>query len=276
MPHGVAPSSTFCDLCTHVLETADPRAKANAARKAAATWLCRNVNGRGTPVLCDRPNRPPKPDLVRPGQVPRRKINSGPQGRIALLHALAHIEFNAIDLAFDIAGRFCATSLPEAFLDDWIAVGDDEARHFLMLEDRLNTLGASYGDLPAHDGLWQAAEVTAHDLLARLAIVPMVLEARGLDVTPAMIRKLHTAGDLESAEALQIIHDDEIGHVAVGKRWFDYLCAEQSLDPKPTWHELVRKYFKGGIKPPFNTESRDKAGLPADYYEPLADMVRDG
>ena len=221
-------------------------------------------------MCCDRPERPAKPDLVRPGKLPRRKIGTDPQGRIALLHALAHIEFNAIDLAFDIAGRFCSESLPEAFFDDWIAVGDDEARHFLMLEDRLNELGASYGDLPAHDGLWQAAATTAHDLLARLAVVPMVLEARGLDVTPGMIEKLRNAGDSESADALQIIHDDEIGHVAVGKRWFDYLCGEADLEPKSTWHALVRRYFKGGVKPPFNAESRAKAGLPADYYEPLS------
>jgi uncharacterized ferritin-like protein (DUF455 family) len=139
-----------------------------------------------------------------------------------------------------------------------------------MLDGRLAALGAGYGDLPAHDGLWQAAMETADDLLARLAVVPMVLEARGLDVTPAMIEKLHAAGDTDSAAALQVIHDDEIGHVAAGRRWFEALCETRGLDPVPTWQDLIRRRFKGGLKPPFNTRSRDLAGLYEDYYGPLA------
>ena len=165
-----------------------------------------------------------------------RQLHLTEAGRIALLHALAHIELNAIDLSWDIVARFAGWSeagrrLPKAFFDDWVGVADDEARHHAMLEARLNRLGASYGDLPAHDGLWQASMATAHDLAARLALVPLVLEARGLDVTPAMIESLRRHGDDDSADALQIIHDDEIGHVAAGKRWFDFVCAARRLEP---------------------------------------------
>jgi len=248
---------------------ADARQKAQSARTVAAQWLGRRLKpGSATLPVPDRPARPDRPELRLPRDVPRRKINAGTAGRIALLHALAHIELNAIDLAFDILARFADADMPEAFFDDWIAVGDDEARHFLMLQDRLRKLGADYGDLPAHDGLWQAAMETAHDLLARLAIVPMVLEARGLDVTPDMIAKLMAAGDAESATALTIIHDDEIGHVAVGRRWFEHLCANRNLDPIPTWQALVQIHFKGGLKPPFNVDSRGKAGFPESYYPP--------
>lgn len=262
--------SCLTQAAVRVLTTADPKQKAVCARETARAWLRRDIACEGMTVpVPDRPARPEKPELKRPRDVPRRKINSAPAGRIALLHALAHIELNAIDLAFDIVARFSGSGLPDRFFDDWVAVGDDEARHFLMLEERLNELGASYGDLPAHDGLWQASMATAHDVLARLAIVPMVLEARGLDVTPAMIDKLVAAGDERSAAALQVIHDDEIGHVAAGKRWFDHVCADRDLDPVPTWQELVRTLFKGGLKPPFNTQSRDKADFPDYFYAPL-------
>ncbi|MDF1750614.1 MAG: ferritin-like domain-containing protein [Alphaproteobacteria bacterium] len=261
-------ASSLGDAAVRVLGTADARQKACVAREVAKTWLGRRYDIVGvTGAVPDRPARPDRPVLMLPRDVPRRKINAGAAGRIALLHALAHIELNAIDLAFDIIARFSHQDLPDEFFDDWIAVGDDEARHFLMLEDRLQELGGAYGDLPAHDGLWQAAMETAHDVLARLAIVPMVLEARGLDVTPDMIRRLEIAGDQESAAALTIIHDDEIGHVAVGKRWFDHVCAMRDLsDPVAVWQDLVRKHFKGGLKPPFNTASRDLAGFPEQYY----------
>lgn len=253
-----------------VLETVGAREKAAAARAVACAWRKREIDTVGPRVsVPDRPSRPDRPELKRPRDVPRRKIGAPPAGRIALLHALAHIELNAIDLAFDIAARFDDAALEETFFDDWIAVGDDEARHFLMLDDRLGDLGAAYGDLPAHDGLWQASMDTADDLMARLAIVPMVLEARGLDVTPAMIAKLRAAGDEISAEALQIIHDDEIGHVAAGKRWFDHLCAARGLESVPTWQNLVRTRFKGGLKPPINADSRDRADFSEEYYAPL-------
>jgi uncharacterized ferritin-like protein (DUF455 family) len=209
--------------------------------------------------------------------MPKRKKAQSPAARAALLHALAHIELNAIDLAWDVVARFAAPAacgglaLPRAFFDDWVTVADEEGKHFLMLAERLVALDTAYGDLPAHDGLWQASADTAHDLLARLAVVPMVLEARGLDVTPAMIANLRRAGDDASADVLQVIHDDEIGHVATGRRWFEHVARARGLDPWPTWQELVRTYFRGTLKRPFNAESRAKAGLAPEAYEPLAE-----
>jgi uncharacterized ferritin-like protein (DUF455 family) len=187
-----------------------------------------------------------------------------------LLHAVAHIELNAIDLAWDIVARFASPDLPRDFFDDWVRVGDDEAKHFLLLADRLAALGAAYGDLAAHDGLWQAAHETRHDLLARLAIVPLVLEARGLDVTPAMIARFERLGDTESAAVLRVIYADEIGHVAAGRRWFEWLCAQREVAPVETWRTLVQKHFRGPLKPPFNDEARAKAGFAADYYAAAA------
>jgi uncharacterized ferritin-like protein (DUF455 family) len=202
--------------------------------------------------------------------MPKRRGGGSPAGRIALLHALAHIELNAIDLAWDIIARFAAADLPRAFYDDWVGVATEEAEHHALLAERLRAFGASYGDLPAHDGLWQAAEATSHDLLARLAVVPLVLEARGLDVTPTMIARLDRLGDTESAAVLRRIYDDEIGHVATGMRWFAFLCARGTLPPAETYHALVRRYFKGVLKPPFNDEGRAAAGFSAVFYAPLA------
>ncbi len=261
---------TLCDLARAVLATSDAAGKAKASREAAEAWRSGAVAGLGVAGAPERPARPQRPALLPPGKVPRRKINSNPQGRIALLHALAHIELNAIDLAWDIVARFASPGIPRGFLDDWVTVADEEGKHFLLLAERLAQLGASYGDLPAHDGLWQAAEETAEDLLARLAIVPMVLEARGLDVTPAMIGKLRAAGDEESAGVLEIIYREEIGHVASGRRWFDWLCAERGLEPKQAWQDLVNRHFRGRLKRPFNGQAREAAGLPQDFYEPLA------
>ncbi|WP_205944526.1 ferritin-like domain-containing protein [Pelagibius litoralis] len=253
-----------------VLQEADPQQKARLARVMAADWSNGEIAERGRDKPPDRPNRPTHPLLKRPGEVPRRRINRGTAGRIALLHALAHIELNAIDLACDILARFTAEQMPDAFYDDWLLVAEEEGKHFLLLSERLTELGAAYGELPAHDGLWQAAEETAHDLLARLAVVPLVLEARGLDVTPNMITKLQAVEDHESAAVLEVIYEDEIGHVAIGKRWFDHLCGTRNLDPRETWLSLVRLHFKGQVKPPFNAAARDSAGFPADFYEALA------
>ncbi len=225
------------------------------------------VVGRASPPL--RPARPEHPVLRPPRDMPRRRNFGAPAGRVALLHALAHIELNAIDLAWDLVARFGDSGLPRAFFDDWLGVAAEEAEHFALLASRLDTLGSAYGALPAHDGLWEAAAATAHDLIARLAIVPLVLEARGLDVTPEMILRLERAGDCASAAILARIYRDEIGHVAVGLRWFDRLCHERGLDPEAAFHDRVRRYFSGALKPPFNREARDQAGLPAAYYEPL-------
>lgn len=202
--------------------------------------------------------------------MPKRRNFGTPAGRIALLHALAHIELNAIDLAWDVIARFASAERQREFYDDWVGVAAEEAEHFALLADRLAALGSAYGELPAHDGLWEAAAETSDDLLARLAVVPLVLEARGLDVTPEMILRLERAGDRDSAAILQRVYRDEIGHVAVGARWFERLCREHGLDPQAAFHDRVRRYFKGVLKAPFNRDARDLAGLAAGYYEPLA------
>jgi uncharacterized ferritin-like protein (DUF455 family) len=217
-----------------------------------------------------RPARPAHPALCPPRDMPRRRNFGSQTGRIALIHALAHIELNAIDLAWDIIARFHDNGLPRAFYDDWVGVAAEEAEHFALLADRLGALGAAYGELPAHDGLWEAAAATAHDLLARLAIVPLVLEARGLDVTPEMIARLERAGDAPSAAILNRIYQDEIRHVAVGMRWFERLCRGHGLDPQAVFQERVRRYFSGRLKPPFNRQAREAAGLPHRWYEMLS------
>jgi uncharacterized ferritin-like protein (DUF455 family) len=252
-----------------VLETADAGEKAAAARRLAAAWASGSAQFVSPGETPKRPARGPFPELRRPGDMPKRKAGGALEKRVALLHALAHIELNAIDLAWDLIARFGSSDMPRAFFDDWVRVGDEEALHFTLLANRLKELGSFYGALPAHDGLWQAAEETAHDFLARLAIVPLVLEARGLDVTPAILDNLKRAGDDASAEILAIIYRDEIGHVSIGKRWFDHFAADSGRDPAALWQELVRKHFRGRLKPPFNREALDVAGFSAAFYEPL-------
>lgn len=216
-----------------------------------------------------RPGRPEKPELISPRDMPKRRKASSHAARITMLHAIAHIELNAIDLAWDIILRF-GKSMPRDFIDDWIKVADDEARHFELLNDRLNDLDSFYGALPAHDGLWQSAEKTAHELKARLAVVPLVLEARGLDVTPSLIQKFKTSKDLKSAAALEIIYREEVEHVRAGKKWFQYICDKENLNPQDTYHSIVKKYFTGRLKPPFNKEAREQAGLDETFYLPLS------
>lgn len=255
--------------CT-VLRTADAREKAEISRLAAAAWAKGALALEFTEAPPERPARPARPQLLLPRDMPKRRAGGTLANRIALLHAVAHIELNAIDLAWDMVARFAHEDPPRSFFDDWVRVGDDEARHFLMLSDRLEALGAAYGDLPAHDGLWQAAVETAHDIKARLAIVPLILEARGLDVTPAMIERFRKYADEESAAALTVIFNDEISHVAAGKRWLDHFCAREKIDPRDTFQSLVRRHFRGDVKPPFNEPARSAADFPADFYAPLA------
>ncbi len=229
------------------------------------------------PVLDDQdawpePASRQRPPLRPPSEMRRRGLGSV-AGRCALLHAVAHIELNAIDLATDMAGRFAhelPTSMRDAFVSDWISVADDEARHFVMVADRLEALGSAYGALPAHDGLWQAARRTRHDVLARLVIAPLVLEARGLDVTPNMINGLTRAGDIESANVLKQIHEEEIGHVAMGRKWLERLCARDDIDVAAHFAAMVEAHFPGGLKEPFNAEARRASGMPADWYEGLS------
>jgi uncharacterized ferritin-like protein (DUF455 family) len=251
-----------------ILAAADPATKAAMSHVVAEAWRAGALSlGESRPL--ERPARPARPPLRRPREMPKRRAVGSLKGRIALLHALAHIELNAIDLAWDIIARFADPTLPRAFFDDWARVAAEEAGHFVLLSQRLGQLGARYGDLPAHDGLWEAAAATADDLVARLAIVPLVLEARGLDVTPEMAERLERAGDRESAALLHRLYRDELGHVALGVRWFEAACGVRGLAPEQTFHDCVRRRFKGGLKPPFNHAARAAAGFPARYYEPL-------
>jgi len=266
--------TSIAEACRHLLLTADPHAKVKHARAVARAWRKGQLAHRFDAVMPDRPARPDRPELLPPAMMPRRRKAGSERSRIAMLHALAHIEFGAIDLAFDMAGRFGAAFPPE-FVDDWISVGADEAIHFALLDRRLKALGACYGALPAHDGLWQAAEATAHDALARLAIVPMVLEARGLDVTPSMVASFERAGDLRSAAILGRIYRDEIRHVAAGTRWFTAACESRGFERVGHWHALVDRYFHGVVKPPFNDSARDQAGLSREFYEGVAGVEVD-
>ncbi len=255
-----------------VLRTAAPEDKTDAAARAD------RLRAGGAPLGApgsppDRPARPDRPVLAAPGAVPRRRLGST-EGRAALLHAVAHIEFIAIDLAFDMAARFAPAIAAEgldasAFAADWVRIGGEEARHFKMIAGRMGALDCAYGDLLAHDGLWEAALGTRHDVLARLAVAPLILEARGLDVTPDMMARLRAAGDEDSAAVLEVIYREEVGHVACGKRWFEAVCAARRLDPIETFRHLRSQVFAGKLKPPFNHEARDRAGLPRAFYEPL-------
>jgi uncharacterized ferritin-like protein (DUF455 family) len=205
-------------------------------------------------VRCGRPERPP---LVSPSNVPRRRLGS-PEGRAALIHAIAHIEFNAINLALDAAYRF--RGLPADYYSDWISVAADEARHFMMLNNRLEQLDYAYGDFPAHNGLWEMAEKTGEDCLSRMALVPRVLEARGLDVTPGMITRLQSGGDHETSNILEVILEEEVRHVAIGTRWFHYCCNEQGKDPDAIFLELLQQHY-GQVRQPLNVDARLNAGF---------------
>ncbi|MFC1739934.1 ferritin-like domain-containing protein [Pseudomonadota bacterium] len=221
----------------------------------------------GNPIALDEhfpveavevPGRPDRPELVEPSLVPRRRPGSL-QGRAALIHAIAHIEFNAINLALDAAYRF--RGMPAQFYRDWISVALDEARHFQMLQQRLQEMGFSYGDFPAHNGLWEMAVKTAHSCLVRMALVPRVLEARGLDVTPGMMQRLSSAGDKETVAVLEVILDEEVRHVAIGTHWFRYCCQQEGKAPLPTFLQLLEKNYSGTLRGPFNLEARYRAGF---------------
>lgn len=206
----------------------------------------------------DFAGRPQRPVLVSPSRVPKRRLGT-PAGRAALLHALCHIEFNAINLALDAVARFAG--LPAAYYEDWLQVAVEEAGHFLMLERRLAELGLAYGDLPAHEGLWEAALKTRHDVRARMALVPRMLEARGLDVTPGLQARLREVGDENSAALLAIILRDEVGHVAIGNRWFDHLCRARGEDPAAAFLELCAQHGVRTPQPPLNLAARVTAGF---------------
>lgn len=262
-------TETLTDAAREVLGTPEPAGKVRLTRRHAAEWAAGAIPAIGVAGAADRPARPAAPELRRPADMPRRRKGSL-AGRCAFLHAIAHIELNAVDLAWDIVARFADPALPRAFYDDFVATALDEAEHFAMLDRRLHELGSGYGALPAHDGLWEAAAATADDLAARLALVPMVLEARGLDTTPKAVADLEAAGDPESAAILARIGREEVPHVASGVRWFEHLCRRDGAEPEARFHEIVRRRFQGQVKPPFNDAARRQAGMCPGYYRPLA------
>jgi uncharacterized ferritin-like protein (DUF455 family) len=256
---------SVAQACRSVLLAAAPYEKVGKARAAARAWRRGDLRHDFDAEMPERPARPERPVLLPASRMPKRGRGGSERGRIAMLHALAHIEFGAIDLAFDMAGRFGA-GFPPAFAGDWFGVGADEAMHFALLDRRLRALASCYGALPAHDGLWEAAEDTAHDVLARLAVVPMALEARGLDVTPATVTRFEAAGDRRSAAILERIYRDEIRHVAVGTNWFRKACESRRIAVVAHWQHLIRTHFRGALKPPFNDSARDEAGLSREFY----------
>ncbi|PID46906.1 MAG: hypothetical protein CSB47_01620 [Proteobacteria bacterium] len=215
-------------------------------------------DGVGEVARVEVPGRPDKPELVPPQSVKMRKLTT-PEGRAVLVHAVCHIEFNAINLALDAVYRF--RDMPDQFYRDWLSVAADEAKHFSLLQARLNDMGYQYGDMPAHNGLWEMAVKTDHDVLTRMALVPRVLEARGLDVTPGMIKRLEQVGDEDTVAILHIILEEEIGHVSIGSRWFKYCCKREGKAPEPTFRELLTEYMGGGLRGPVHTEARLQAGF---------------
>ena len=267
---------TLADMAVTVLTTADGREKTRISREFAQLWCDHRDAGTplevGTGAPPQSPARPAKPDLLSPRDVPRRRPGTE-AGRKALLHAVAHIELNAVDLHWDIIARFTHIDMPIGFYDDWVKAADEESKHFNLMCDCLEEIGSFYGELPAHAGMWRAAEDTAEDFMGRLAVVPMVLEARGLDVTPGMIAIFKKADAKSAVAALETIYAEEVGHVAYGAKWFNFMCGRLALDPKDEFHGLVRKYFHSKLKQPFNDEKRADAGMPPDFYWPLAEDI---
>ncbi|MDX8382549.1 MAG: ferritin-like domain-containing protein [Ghiorsea sp.] len=218
------------------------------------------------PLAADANGHPDKPVLVKATKVGKRGFGSL-TGRAMMIHAIAHIEFNAINLALDAAQRF--PDMPDDYYTDWLRVADEEAYHFELMRTHLRYLGAEYGDYQAHQGLWDMAEQTAHDALERMALVPRVLEARGLDVTPGIQEKLRQAGDHHAATLLDIIFADEIGHVEVGTRWFKYLCKQRNMPFEETFFALLKQYYPKGMYGPYNIEAREAAGFSAQEIDTL-------
>ena len=254
-------SASLFDASRACLDAATPEAK------IAATFAAADAFSRGELTIPDdapapeairMPGRPQRPLLVHPRDLPRRGFGSN-EGRAAFIHAIAHIEFNAIDLAWDAAYRF--RGMPREFYADWVSVAHDEARHFNLLRARLREFGHDYGDFDAHNGLWEMAEKTAHDGLARMALVPRVLEARGLDVTPGMIVKLRAMGDEATVAILETILREEVAHVAAGSRWFAWCCARRGLEPEAAFRAVLERHAPGLVRGPFNRSARLAAGF---------------
>ncbi|MFM7378963.1 MAG: ferritin-like domain-containing protein [Erythrobacter sp.] len=261
--------TTIARAIRAALLTPEPRAKCFATRALVRAWRRGALAFTFDVAMPDQPAWPDAPELLPPGQMPKRRKAGSERGRIALWHSLAHIEFVAIDLALDMVGRFGA-GMGREFVSDFLDVAADEAMHFALLARKLESLGSHYGALPAHAGLWEAAYATRADVAARLAVVPMVLEARGLDVTPATLERVRAAGDEHGAKILARILDDEIRHVAAGTKHFLHCTETAQKEPESYWQDLVKRHFRGIVKPPFNDSARLAAGLSREFYAAIA------
>jgi len=263
---------TLSEAACIILNTADAHLKVRRTYEYVDAWKNGTITEVGDQQPPDTPGRPTKPQLCSPKEMPRRRLGTE-SGRIALIHAIAHIELNAIDLAWDIMARFTHEDMPKEFFDDWIEVAFDEAVHFELLNNRLKDFDIQYGDHPAHNGLWDAAYSTRDDIMARCALVPMLLEPRGLDTTPQTVERLRRMEDAKTADIMERIGFEEIAHVRAGTRWFNYIAERRGLNPQNTYQGFVRERFNSVLKSPFNTEARNDAGLTADYYMPVSDLA---
>ena len=263
---------TLFDAARACLDTADLDEKIRLTRHYAAEFAAGRLpvpDEAPPPEPIRMPGRPARPKLVHPRDLPRRGFGSD-EGRAAFIHAIAHIELNAVDLAWDAAYRY--RGMPADFYADWVRIADDEARHFLMLRERLQALGHDYGDFDAHNGLWEMCEKTAHDGMARMALVPRVLEARGLDVTPGMIVKLRAVGDEDTVAVLEVILSEEVSHVAAGSRWFRWYCERAGIVPEPKFRELLAEYARAVLHGPFNVDARAAAGFSEEELAALQEL----
>ena len=228
-----------------------------------------NISKVFKPQDLELPGRPEKPELVPPLQVPKRRMDSV-EGRVSLLHSLAHIEFNAMNLALDAIWRF--PNMPQKYYEDWLKVAKEESYHFSLINEHMQSFGFSYGDFPAHNSLWEMVERTTDSVIARMALVPRTMEARGLDAVPAIRDRFKQVKDARAVEILEIILHDEIGHVLIGNRWFNFLCAADNISPITTYRELAKKYHAPTLRGPFNLEARQQAGFTAEELNLLESL----
>lgn len=245
-----------------LLVVTDPKSKVAGVQKLFADYHQQNVDLTPTDILSahglNLPGRPAKPELIPPLDVPKRSMAT-PEGRISLLHSLAHIEFNAMNLALDAIWRF--PEMPAKYYEDWLKVAKEEAYHFSLIEGHLQSLGFAYGDFPAHNSLWEMVERTSDAIIARMALVPRTMEARGLDAVPAIRDRFKQIKDVKVVEILEIILRDEVGHVLIGNQWFNFLCDKENISPIQTYRELARTYRAPSLRGPFNLEARQQAGF---------------
>ncbi|KAI0867146.1 hypothetical protein F4860DRAFT_499716 [Xylaria cubensis] len=285
-PTYLSNDATLIDWCILILNSSNPEHKIELTTHLFSLFATREQSS--TPMsigVGNPPDEPPRQDLreVKPGKMPKAGKGGSLKSRITMLHALANIEQWAIDLAIDICVRFAtfqttanpdsgSQNLPRTFYYDWLKVANDEAKHFSLLRARLEELGSHFGALPVHHGLWESATMTAHDLRARISVIALVHEARGLDINPLTIEKFRAAGDMESVDVMTIIHNDEVTHVTTGHRWLSWICQQEGTDPVQVFRASVQNHFRGAVKGPFNSDARAQAGMSPSYYEDLSGL----